>query len=45
MESDHNGCRYIMGNGQMIPGLQMASNAFRIIHYAELGKPNMLPKG
>ena len=23
----------------------MASNAFRIIHEAELGKPNMLPKG
>ena len=44
MESDQNGYRYIMGNGQMILGLQMASNAFRIIHGAKLGKHNMLPE-
>jgi hypothetical protein len=29
----------------MILGSQMASKAFRIIQNAELGKPNMLPKG
>jgi len=39
MESDHNDCGCIMGNGHMIPGLQMASKAFKIIHYVELGKP------
>ena len=44
-ESDHNDCLCIMGNGQMIPGLQMASKAFTIIHYVELGKPYTLPSG
>jgi len=32
-----------MGNGQMIPGLKVASKAFTIIHYVELGKPHELP--
>jgi hypothetical protein len=45
MESDHNDCGCIMGNGHMIPGLQMASKAFKIIHYVELGKPYTLPLG
>ena len=47
MESDHNGCTYIMGNGQTIFGLQVASKVFKkkIMHDVELGKPNMLPKG
>ncbi len=31
MESDYNGSRFIIGNGQMIPGLQMASKASIII--------------
>ena len=31
-----------MGNGQMIPGLKVASKAFTIIHYVELGKPYVL---
>jgi hypothetical protein len=34
--------RVVMGNGQMIPGLKMASKAFIIICGAELGKPYML---
>jgi hypothetical protein len=34
-----------MGNGRRTSGLQMASKAFRIIHYAELGKPHTLPPG
>jgi len=44
MESDHNGCRDVMGNGQTILGLKMASKAFIIICGAELGKPYMLPE-
>jgi|LGVF01.1.fsa_nt_gb hypothetical protein len=42
-ESDHNGWDYIMGNGQMIPGLQMAPKVFTIIYDVELGKPYVLP--
>ena len=45
VESDHNGCRNVMGGGQMIPDLKMASKAFIIICGAELGKPYMLPQG
>jgi hypothetical protein len=44
IESDHNGCRNVMGDGQMIPGLKMASKAFIVICGAELGKPYMLPE-
>ena len=32
-----------MGNGQMIPGLEMAPKVFAIIYGVELGKPYMLP--
>jgi len=35
MESDYNGSPHIIGNGQMIPGLQMASKAF--INYSRHG--------
>jgi len=45
MESDHNGCHDVMGDGQTILGLKMASKAFIIICGAELGKPYMLPLG
>ncbi len=38
-ESDLNGWVYIKGNGQMILGLKMASNVFKIICDVELGKP------
>ena len=41
-ESDYNGSFDVIGNGQMILGLQMASKAFEIIHDMELGKPNEL---
>jgi hypothetical protein len=44
MESDHNGYWNVMGNEQMILGLQMASKAFVIICDVELGKPYMLPE-
>ena len=44
-ESDHNGCHDVMGCGQTILGLKMASKAFIIICGAELGKPYMLPLG
>ena len=43
-ESDYNGSCYIIGNGQMVPGLQMASKVSVIICDIELGKPDMLPK-
>ena len=43
-ESDHSGSDYIMGNGQMIPGLKMAPKVFRIIYDVELGKPYLLPE-
>jgi len=42
MEPDYNGCEYAVGNGQMVPGLQMASKAFAIICDVELGKPYTL---
>jgi len=44
MESDHNGWHDVMGNGQMIPGLKMASKASIVICDVELGKPYMLPE-
>ena len=44
MESDYNGCEYVIGNGQMVPGLQMASKASAIICDVELGKPYALPE-
>ena len=44
MESDHNGWHDVMGDGQMIPGLKMASKAFIGICDVELGKPYMLPE-
>jgi len=43
-KSDYNGCRDVIGNGQTVSGLQMASKAFTIICDVELGKPNMLPE-
>ena len=42
-EPDHNACALIMGNGQSVPGLQMASKVFTIICDVELGKPHVLP--
>jgi hypothetical protein len=44
MESDHNGCTYIMGNGHTIPGLKVASKVSKIMHDVELGKPHMFPE-
>jgi len=43
-KSDYNGCWDVIGNGQTVSGLQMASKAFTIICDIELGKPNMLPE-
>ena len=43
-ESDYNGCHNVMGDGQTILGLKMASKAFIIICGAELGKPYMPPE-
>ncbi|MEA1948300.1 MAG: hypothetical protein U9N83_13470, partial [Thermodesulfobacteriota bacterium] len=43
-KSDYNGCGDVIGNGQTVSGLQMASKAFTIICDIELGKPNMLPE-
>jgi hypothetical protein len=43
-KSDYIGCRDVIGNGQTVSGLQMASKAFTIICDVELGKPNMLPE-
>ena len=37
MESDHNGWHDVIGAGQMIPGLKMASKAFIVICDVELG--------
>ena len=43
-ESDYNDSRCIVGNEQMVPGLQMASKVPIIICDIELGKLDMLPK-
>jgi hypothetical protein len=43
-KSDYNGCNDVIGNGQTVSGLQMASKVFTIICDVELGKPNMLPE-
>ena len=43
-KSDYNGCEDVVGNGQTVSGLQMASKALTIICDIELGKPNMLPE-
>ena len=43
-KSDYNGCNDVVGNGQTVSGLQMASKVFTIICDVELGKPNMLPE-
>ena len=43
-KSDYNGCKDVVGNGQTVSGLQMASKVFTIICDVELGKPNMLPE-
>ena len=43
-ESNHNGYLDVMGNGQTVPGSQMASKAFIVICDVELGKPYMLPE-
>nr|QNO48128.1 hypothetical protein LLFDKFJJ_00012 [Methanosarcinales archaeon ANME-2c ERB4] len=43
-KSDYNDCRGVVGNGQTVSGLQMASKAFISICDVELGKPNMLPE-
>ncbi|VVB85128.1 Uncharacterised protein [uncultured archaeon] len=40
MESDYGGYYNIMGNGQTISGLKVASKVFIIISGAELGKPH-----
>ena len=44
MESDYNDSCHIIGNEQMVPGLQMASKAFINICVVELGKPYVLPE-
>ena len=44
MESDYNDLPFIVGNEQMVPGLEMASKVSIIIYDIELGKPDMLPK-
>ncbi len=36
---DYNDCRGVVGNGQTVSGLQVASKAFTIICDVELGKP------
>lgn len=41
-ESDYNGLSYIIVNGHMVLGLEMASNVFKIIYDVELGKPAAL---
>jgi hypothetical protein len=38
-KSDYNGCKDVIGNGQTVFGLQVASKAFTIICDVELGKP------
>ena len=43
-ESDYSGLGYIMGNGQMIPGLEMAPKVFESICDVKLGKPYVLPE-
>ena len=43
MEPDYNGYEYVIGNGQMVLGLKMASKASAIICDVELGKPYALP--
>ena len=43
-KSDYNGCRDVIGDGQMVSGLQMASKAFINICDVELGKPPKLPE-
>ena len=43
-KSDYNDCRGVVGNGQTVSVLQMASKVFISICDIELGKPNMLPK-
>nr|QNO43745.1 hypothetical protein BCIMGCOA_00007 [Methanosarcinales archaeon ANME-2c ERB4]QNO46366.1 hypothetical protein KKGFGGCE_00004 [Methanosarcinales archaeon ANME-2c ERB4] len=43
-KSDYNGCRDVVGNGQTVSGLQMASKVFIIICDVELGKPHKLPE-
>jgi hypothetical protein len=43
-KSDYNGCRDVIGNGQTVSGLQMASKSFTIICDVELGKPHKLPE-
>ena len=42
-EPDYNGWINVIGNGHMVPGLQMASKVFIIICDVELGKPYSLP--
>ncbi len=42
MESDYNGFHHIIGIGQTISGLEMASKVFTIIYDVELGKPYTL---
>ena len=44
MKSDYNDCGGVVGNGQTVSGLQMASKVFISICDVELGKPNMLPE-
>jgi len=41
-KSDYNDCGGVIGNGQTVSGLQMASKVFISICDVELGKPNML---
>ena len=44
MKSDYNDWEGIVGNGQTVSGLQMASKSFIIICDVELGKPYALPE-
>ena len=41
---DYNGCRDVVGNGQTVSGLQMASKVFIIICDVELSKPYAPPE-
>ena len=42
-KSDYNGCEDVVGNGQMVSGLQMASKALTIICDIELGFAQYAP--
>jgi len=43
-KSGCNGCSYIVSDGHMVPGPEMAPKTFIIIHDVEHGKPDMFLK-